>query len=210
MWANVKKIVLSLSVIVLFSLYALQKQSQSADRSSIIAASLSATTITGDQPIATFVPVFARTTPTPPAPVHLQKAPAVPGDARAASTVTPTASTALPTVTASRMPVRASAVTAPAGGSYRDGRYTGIQADAHWGTVEVLAVIANGQISDVQFTQFPNHRSLSQEINRQAMPILMREAIRSQRADVDVVSGATDTSEAFVQSLGSALRQAAS
>ena len=145
MWANVKKIVLSLSVIVLFALYALQKQSQPAAEASIIAASLPATTITGDQPTATFVPVFARTTPTPTAPAALQKAPTVPGHARATSTVTPTASAALPTVTASRMPVRASAVTATAGGAYRDGSYTGIQADAHWGTVEVLAVIANGQ-----------------------------------------------------------------
>ena len=97
-----------------------------------------------------------------------------------------------------------------ASGAYQDGSYTGIQADAHWGTVEVLAVIANGQLSDVQFTDYPNHRSRSIEINRRAIPILMREAIQSQQADVDIVSGATDTSEAFMQSLDSALSQAAS
>ena len=90
----------------------------------------------------------------------------------------------------------------------RDGSYTGSQADAHWGTVQVLAVVSNGQLSDVQFTEYPNHRNRSQEINSQAMPILTQEAVQSQQAQVDVVSGATDTSEAFIQSLSSALSQA--
>jgi uncharacterized protein with FMN-binding domain len=113
-------------------------------------------------------------------------------------------------VTAARTPTPDSAITTTTNGAYRDGSYTGIQADAHWGTVQVQAVIANGQIGDVQLTDYPNHRSRSVEINRRAMPILMREAIQSQQADVDIVSGATDTSEAFIQSLDSALRQAAS
>ena len=46
-------------------------------------------------------------------------------------------------------------------------------------------------------------------INQQAMPILTQEAIQAQRAEVDIVTGATDTSEAFIQSLGAALAQAA-
>ena len=208
MWVKVKKIVLSLSVIVLFALYALQKQAQPVGGGSIVAASLPTTTITVDQPTATSIPTFVQTRPTDPA--HVQMVPTVSGFARAASTMTPTASATSPTVTASRTPTPDSANTTTASGAYRDGSYTGIQADAHWGTVEVLAVISNGQIGDVQFTNYPNHRNRSLEINRRAMPILMREAIQSQQADVDIVSGATDTSEAFIQSLDSALRQAAS
>ncbi|HEU5434149.1 MAG TPA: FMN-binding protein, partial [Thermomicrobiales bacterium] len=65
------------------------------------------------------------------------------------------------------------------------------------------------QLSDVRFLQYPNHRGRSVAINEQAMPILTQEAIQSQQAAVDIVTGATDTSEAFIQSLDSALRQAA-
>jgi uncharacterized protein with FMN-binding domain len=61
----------------------------------------------------------------------------------------------------------------------------------------------------VQFLQFPNHRNRSQEINSQAMPILTQEAIQAQQAQVDVVTGATDTSGAFIESLSAALSQAA-
>lgn len=46
-------------------------------------------------------------------------------------------------------------------------------------------------------------------INNQAMPMLRSEAIQAQSANVDTVSGATMTSEAFIQSLQSALDQAA-
>ena len=53
----------------------------------------------------------------------------------------------------------------------------GIQADAHWGTVQVQAVIASGQLSDVTFLVYPNHRSLSMQINQQAMPRLIQEAM---------------------------------
>ena len=47
-----------------------------------------------------------------------------------------------------------------------------------------------------------------QYINGQAMPMLTSEAVQVQSANVDIVSGATFTSQAFQQSLGSALAQA--
>jgi uncharacterized protein with FMN-binding domain len=46
------------------------------------------------------------------------------------------------------------------------------------------------------------------EINGYAIPQLTTEAIQAQSAQVDVVSGATDTSYAFMQSLSDALTQA--
>jgi len=55
---------------------------------------------------------------------------------------------------------------------------------------------------------YPNDRRESVDINSQAMPYLKQEAIQAQTAQVDGVSGATDTSQAFIQSLGSALKQA--
>jgi uncharacterized protein with FMN-binding domain len=93
-------------------------------------------------------------------------------------------------------------------GIYTDGTYTGGTADAYYGNIQVQAIIQNGQIADVQFLQYPNDRGTSIRINGAAMPILKSEAISAQNANVDIVSGATDSSQAFIQSLGSALAQA--
>ncbi|HEY1351505.1 MAG TPA: FMN-binding protein, partial [Ktedonobacteraceae bacterium] len=84
---------------------------------------------------------------------------------------------------------------------YKDGSYTGSVADAQWGYIQVRAVIQGGAISDVQFLQYPNERERSVLINNAADPQLTSEAIQAQSASVDIVSGATDTSEAFIQSL---------
>ncbi len=93
-------------------------------------------------------------------------------------------------------------------GAYRDGQYTGNLADAFYGTVQVEATIQNGQITDVQFLDYPHDRRTSQRINEQVMPWLKTEAIQAQNANVDLISGATLTSQAFVQSLQTALQQA--
>ncbi len=92
--------------------------------------------------------------------------------------------------------------------AYRDGTYTGDSVDAYYGNVQVAAVIQGGRISDVRFLDHPQDRSRSVAINNYAMPNLTSEAIQAQSANVDVVSGATATSDAFVQSLASALVQA--
>jgi uncharacterized protein with FMN-binding domain len=91
---------------------------------------------------------------------------------------------------------------------YKDGQYTGAAADAYWGNVQVEATISSGKISDVQFLDYPHDRRTSAFINSQAMPWLTSEAIQAQSARVNVISGATLTSEAFIQSLQSALSQA--
>lgn len=88
---------------------------------------------------------------------------------------------------------------------YKDGSYTGSLADAYYGYVQVLAIIKGGQITDVQFLRYPNQHRNSVMINQQAMPYLKEEALQSQAANVDIISGATDTSYAFRESLSSAL-----
>lgn len=90
-------------------------------------------------------------------------------------------------------------------GKYADGSYTGSAIDAYYGTVQVNAIVKNGQLADVQFLQYPNDRSNSRYINSQAMPLLTQEAIQAQSAQVNGVSGATFTSQAFQQSLTAAL-----
>ena len=94
------------------------------------------------------------------------------------------------------------------GSLYKDGSYTGSVADAQWGVVQVQAIIQHGKITDVQFLQYPNDRNRSVYINSIADPQLTSEAIQAQSANVDVVTGATDSSDAFIQSLSDALAQA--
>lgn len=94
--------------------------------------------------------------------------------------------------------------------TYKDGMYSGSVADAFYGLIQVQATISNGRITDIKFLQAPNDRGTSIEINRQADPLLAQEAIQAQSAKVDVISGATDSSQAFIQSLQSALDKAKS
>lgn len=98
--------------------------------------------------------------------------------------------------------------TAKPQGKYKDGTFTGSVADAFYGNVQVQAVISGGRLTNVNWLQYPNDRQTSIEINSQAMPLLTQEAISVQSARVDGVSGASATSAAFIESLGSALNQA--
>lgn len=91
---------------------------------------------------------------------------------------------------------------------YKDGSYTGSVADAYYGNIQVQAVISGGKITDVIFLQYPNDNRTSQRINSQADPMLTQEAIQVQSAQVDTVSGASASSQAFQQSLADALSQA--
>ena len=91
---------------------------------------------------------------------------------------------------------------------YKDGSYTGNSTDAFYGNIQVQAIISGGKITDVQFLQYPSDRSRSVAINTFAMPNLKQEAIQAQSANVDIVSGATDSSNAFIESLSSALSKA--
>lgn len=93
-------------------------------------------------------------------------------------------------------------------GPYNDGTYTGDAVDHNYGTVQVQATIQDGQLASIQILQSPNHARQSLQINSYALPQLVSEAIQAQSANVDTVSGATLTSGAFKQSLSSALTQA--
>lgn len=100
--------------------------------------------------------------------------------------------------------------TTKAQGLYKDGAYTGPEVDAFWGIVQVKAQIQNGKLTNVQFLQYPSDRRTSVRINNVAIPYLQREAIQAQNANVDIISGATLTSEAFTESLQTALDAAKS
>ncbi len=95
-----------------------------------------------------------------------------------------------------------------ASGGYKDGTYTGQSVDVNWGLVQVQTTIQGGKIANVQFLQYPNERNTSVRINSFAVQQLEQEAIQAQSANVDIVTGATLTSEGFQQSLQDALNQA--
>ena len=85
---------------------------------------------------------------------------------------------------------------------------TGDTAQTRWGPVQVQITVDAGQITDVAEVQYPNGNGRDQEINSYALPVLAQEALAAQSANIDHVSGATVTSDGYVQSLQSAIDQA--
>lgn len=92
--------------------------------------------------------------------------------------------------------------------AFRDGTYKGSVADAFYGLVQVQAMISGGRLSHVTFLSYPFDNPTSRFINSQAMPLLTQEAVTVQSANVNTVSGATETSGAFRESLAVALAAA--
>ena len=85
---------------------------------------------------------------------------------------------------------------------------TGDTAQTQWGPVQVQITVAGGKITDITPVQYPNGNGRDQEINSYALPVLAQEALAAQSANIDHVSGATVTSDGYVQSLQSAIDQA--
>jgi uncharacterized protein with FMN-binding domain len=105
-------------------------------------------------------------------------------------------------------PVPTPAPTPIATGLYRDGSYTGDSVNVYYGNVQTQAVISGGKLMNVNILDYPHDRNTSAHINSAALPKLVQEAIASQNAQVDIVSGATETSQGFQQSLATALAKA--
>ncbi len=85
---------------------------------------------------------------------------------------------------------------------------TGDAADTRWGPVQVQLTIAGERITDVSVVEYPTESGRDRQINARALPILIRETLDAQSSSVDMVSGATYTSEGYAQSLQSALDRA--
>jgi uncharacterized protein with FMN-binding domain len=85
---------------------------------------------------------------------------------------------------------------------------TGAIVSSRYGNTEVQVTIANGQITAVTALQLPSG-GRSGQISSYVEPILSSEVLTAQSANIDIVSGATYTSQAYAKSLQSALDQAA-
>jgi uncharacterized protein with FMN-binding domain len=101
--------------------------------------------------------------------------------------------------------------------------FTGVAGSAdRWGNVVVTIVVkkttttnlttkkktVKRKITAVKVPVYPNHTDRSIFINQQALPLLIQETTKAQSTAIDLVSGATDTSQAFDQSLQSAILKA--
>jgi uncharacterized protein with FMN-binding domain len=88
------------------------------------------------------------------------------------------------------------------------GSFTGQDFRNRYGDVQVQVVISNGRITDIKALQLPYDRARSAYISQVAGPMLRNEALQAQSARIDIVSGATSTSESYAQSLETALQRA--
>jgi uncharacterized protein with FMN-binding domain len=109
-----------------------------------------------------------------------------------ATAVTPTR-TATPTATASASASKT--VTSDAVGT-------------RYGNVQLKVTIAGGKITDITPVQLPQMDPKSYAISSYAAPLLRQSALAKQSADIDIVSGATYTSEGYKAALQSALDKA--
>ena len=116
----------------------------------------------------------------------------------------------LPTSAASAAPAATAAPVSRSGGTaLANGTVTGPVVQTQFGPVQVQVAIANGKITDVTALQLPSDRQRSAYISGIVGPMLQSEALTAQSAQIDLISGATYTSDAYAQSLQAALDQAA-
>jgi len=88
------------------------------------------------------------------------------------------------------------------------GSFTGQAVGTPFGTMQVKVVVAGGRITDVVVLQATDQGGRSRQISAAADPVLRDEVLKAQSAKVQMVSGATYTSQGYLRSLQSALDQA--
>jgi uncharacterized protein with FMN-binding domain len=121
------------------------------------------------------------------------------GSSAAASSTSGSSSTAT-TDTSSPTATTAPVATGPA-----DGTYDGSVVNTRFGTVQVQAVISGGKISDVIAVKLTDADRKSIQISQQVAPMVRSEVLTAQSAKVANISGGTYTTQAYLQSLQSAL-----
>jgi len=86
--------------------------------------------------------------------------------------------------------------------------YDGDTAQTRWGPVQVRITVQGGKITASQAVVYPNGNGRDHEINSYALPVLNQEVVQAQGANIDMVSGATVTSDGYLSSLQSAIDKA--
>jgi uncharacterized protein with FMN-binding domain len=86
--------------------------------------------------------------------------------------------------------------------------FAGAAVPTRFGNVQVQITVVDKQITAATVLQIPNRDRKDIQINNRAVPILNSATVKAQSADIDMVSGATVTSVAYIQSLQSAIDKA--
>ena len=89
--------------------------------------------------------------------------------------------------------------------AYHPGTATGLVAHTDYGGVQVRVTVSHGRIVNVTALQLPHGNQMDIRLSEPAARMLEREVISAQSAQVDMVSGATYTSQGYLRSLQSAL-----
>jgi uncharacterized protein with FMN-binding domain len=92
--------------------------------------------------------------------------------------------------------------------TFRDGTFTGKAIYTQYGTMQVQLAMKDGRIVEVVPVEEPRGTSRSSQIADELIPAWVAEAIEAQDWDVDGVSGATITWQAFKKAMVYALRAA--
>jgi uncharacterized protein with FMN-binding domain len=95
--------------------------------------------------------------------------------------------------------------TAPGASAKAGGTYAGKAVETRFGTVQVQVTIKAGVITDVTALHLTDNEQRSVQISARAAPLLRSEVLSAQSANVQTISGATVTSEAYLTSLQAAL-----
>ena len=119
-----------------------------------------------------------------------------------------TSGTAASVIASPAEPSASGTSTSGGGTSASAATVTGPSVDTRWGPVQVEVTVAGGRLTDVAVVDYPTGNGKDRAINARAVPILVQEALDAQSADIDMVSGATVTSEGYVESLQAALDEA--
>lgn len=129
------------------------------------------------------------------------------GTTGSASTSTATA-TPSATASASASASASSSAATATSTTYKDGTYTGSVIATRYGNSQVKVVISGGKITDVVILQRQQVDQKSNQISASAVVTLKTKVLAAQSAKVSNISGATYSTQGYLQSLQSALDQA--
>jgi uncharacterized protein with FMN-binding domain len=85
------------------------------------------------------------------------------------------------------------------------GTYAGSVVQTRFGSVQVQITVKAGAITDVTALQLTDAERKSVQISSRAAPLLRAEVVKAQSANVQSISGATVTSDAYLSSLQAAI-----
>jgi uncharacterized protein with FMN-binding domain len=119
-----------------------------------------------------------------------------------------TGSSAQPSTSGASSTSSSSAKSSSSSASSATKTVTGDAVDTQYGPVQVRITVRNGKVASATAIEYPAQDPRDAQINAYAIPVLQQESVGATNANLDMVSGATFTSEGYLQSLQSALDKA--